>query len=63
MNLIGNDPHVALTLAKYKQAEIRASFPRKPARRFTAPVRRPATPGVTAVPALTRVLPTDARPA
>jgi hypothetical protein len=52
MNLIGIDPHVALTLAEYKQASVRASFPRKPARRFLAPVRRAARPGVTAVPSV-----------
>jgi hypothetical protein len=52
MSHIGIDPHVALTLAKYKQAQVRASFPRKPARRFLAPVRRTAQPGVTAVPSV-----------
>lgn len=61
MNPIAIDPHVALTLAEYKQASVRASFPRKPARRLLAPVRRSASPGVTAVPRTTVRVPAPRR--
>lgn len=46
---LGIDPHVALTLAEYHQADVRASFPRKPRRAFF-PVRRVPGPGATAIP-------------
>lgn len=50
MSLIGIDPTIALALAAQRQAQVRASFPRKPARRLTAPVRRTVQPGITATP-------------
>lgn len=50
MSLIGIDPTIALALAAQRQAQVRASFPRKPARRLPAPVRRTVQPGITATP-------------
>jgi hypothetical protein len=52
---IALDPTMARALTEYRQAELRASYPRKLRRRVVDAVRRPATPGATAVPRLPEV--------
>lgn len=55
MNPLALDHTMARALTDYRQAELRASYPRKLRHRVVDAVRRPATPGATAVPRLPEV--------
>jgi hypothetical protein len=54
MNYYGS-PAMAMTIVRQKQADLRASFPRRLPRPFNFPRPKPAQGGVTAVPELSDV--------